>query len=156
MQIRIDKDEFMPQVDFGLICISSSLKEYRLAYTINRDLRLNLVRDTDVNFTEDGQNLPLYARYVHEDELAHRNIVLYCNRPLLRSEVTRPGDLFSTEETNLLLAELPKADYLLQFNGGYSNKELDEMKECLHELPGVSIAFIADPSKIKNIDPILI
>ncbi len=156
MLIRIDKDEFMPPVDFGLICVCSSLKEYRLAHTINRDLRLNFVRDTDVNFTEGGQDLPLYARFVHEDELAHRSIMLYGNRPLVRSEVTRPGDLFSTEETNLLLAELPKADYLLQFNGGYSNKELEEMKESLHELPGVTIAFLAEPSKIRNIDPLLI
>lgn len=156
MQLRIDKDEFMPPVDFGLICICCSMREYRLAHLLNLHLHFDLRRDVDVNEEQDVHGVPVYARFVWDDALSHRSILLYGNRPLNRTEVTRPGDLFSTEETLLLMPDLPKADFLLQLHGDFTSKEMEDMRDALHDLPIVTMAFITDPNKIKKIEPLLI
>jgi len=156
MQLRIDKDEFMPPVDFGLICICCSMREYRLAHLLNLHLRFELRRDLDVNEEEGENGVPVYARFVWDDALSHRSILLYGNRPLTRTEVTRPGDLFSTEETALLLPDLPKADFLLQLQGDFDPQDMEEMRDALHDLPGITMAFITDPTKVRNIEPLLI
>lgn len=153
---RLDRDEFMPPVDFALICICCALREYRLAHLINSQLRFELERVDDVNHREGTDDLPVYARYVWDDSLAHRSAVLYGNRPLTRTEVIRPGDLFGSEETLLLLPELAKADYLLQLQGDFSATETEELRDALQDLPGVTMAFITDPTKVRNIEPLLI
>lgn len=153
---RLDRDEFMPPVDFSLICICCTLREYRLAHLINSHLRFDLERVEDVNYREGVNDLPVYARYVWDDSLAHRSVILYGNRPLTRPEVTRPGDLFSSEETALMLPELAKADYLLQLHGDFTVRELEEFRDSLHDLSDVTMAFITDPLKVKNIEPLLI
>lgn len=156
MLIKLDKDEFNPPVDFRLICLRSAMREYRLAHVLNHTLSIGLSREMDVNESEDDPQLPVYARYVWEDDLAYRTWILYGNRPLTRPEVTRPGDLFSSEETMLLIPELHQADYLLQLHGDYTAIELTELRDTLHGIPGVDMAFAADPLRIKNIEPLLI
>lgn len=153
---RLDRDEFMPPVDFGLIGISSALREHRLAHLMNSVLRFDLCRDEDVNAHAQEGTMPVYARFCWDDELAARFVVLYGNRPLTRTEVTREGDLFSSEETILLLPELSQADYLLQLHGDFSAEELEDIRDAVQELPGVTMAFITDPLRIRNIEPLLI
>ncbi|MCF8257272.1 MAG: IPExxxVDY family protein [Flavobacteriales bacterium] len=156
MLLRLDKDEFLPPVDFGLICICCTMREYRLAHLINQNLHFDLARDGDLNAEDDMSTLPVYSRFRWEDVLAHRSTFLYGNRPLNRQEVTRPGDLFSSEETALLIPDLPKADYLLQLIGDFDASDIEHIRGSLHSIPGITLAFITDPSKIKNIEPILI
>jgi hypothetical protein len=155
MVIRLDKNEFNPPVDFQLICICSSLKEYQMAMLLNTGLRFELWRQPDVNAEAQEGQMPLYARFRWDDHLACREVILLGNSPLVRQELAREGDLFGSETVTLLLAELPKVDYLLQFIGNFEPEELEDLREELHAMPGIDLAYVCDPTSLKNITPLL-
>lgn len=155
MVIRLDREEYNPPSEFLLVCLSSPLREHTLAHHINATLRFDLSREVDVNDKEEEQGLPVYARFVWDDELACRTVQLLANRPLVRAETARPGDLFSSEMVELLVPELSKADYMLQFFGNFEPDEIEELRDLLHDIPGVNMAFVTDPNSIKDITPLM-
>lgn len=156
MVIRLDKDEFNPPADFGMICISSSLKDHRLAHVLNTGLRLELFRDKDMTDDPSDPSAPCYARFTFDDNISNRTVHLIGNRPLVVQEVTRPGDLFGSEETLLLIPELQRVDYVLQLVGNYEPEDLEEMRDVLHGLPGIALAHLTDPTTLRDISPLLL
>jgi len=156
MVIRLDKNEFNPPADFQLVCISSAMKEYQLAHRINVGLQFRLARETDVNDDAPDTELPVYCRYVWDDELACRTVQLLGNRPLVRQELARPGDLFGSESITMLMPELTKADYMLQLFGNFEPEEVNDICEVLHGIQGVNLAFITPVATIKDITPLLV
>jgi len=155
MVIRLDRNEFMPPVEFALVCISTQLREYRLAHLINTELRMGLCREDDLNAGKDGQgDVATYPHFLYDDGLTCRTYSLIGNRPLTRPEVVRPGDLFGTEETQLLMPELAKADYLLLIYGDVTEMELADLCDSVRLIPEVMTAYTTDPHTIKDISPI--
>jgi hypothetical protein len=155
MVIRLDREEFNPPAEFLLLGLSSALKEYSLAHHINTRLRFELGREVDINDQDEANGLPVYARFRWDDQLACRSVQLLANRPLVLEETTRPGDLFGSETVRLLVPELPKADYMLQFFGNFEPNEVEEFRDLLHDIPGVNMAFVTDPNSLKDITPLL-
>jgi hypothetical protein len=154
MVIRLDRNEFNPPADFLLISIISTLKEYSLAHQLNINLRYALSREADVNDLPEADALPLYARYVWDDELACRSVQLLGNRPLLRQEVTRPGDLFGLETVELLVPELSKADFFLQLIGNFEPTDVDTICSVLNAVPGITRAYETPITSIKDLSPL--
>lgn len=155
MVIRLDRSEFMPPVEFELICICSQLREYRLAHLLNARIGLILSREEDLNSEHaEADGLATYARFLFDDELICRSYTLLGNQPLTRPEVTRPGDLFGTEQTQPLMQELSKADYLLLIYGDITGAELSDLCNTIRSLPDVVTAYPSDPRILKDISPI--
>jgi len=69
MVIRLDREEFAPPIDFAIICICASMREYRLAHLVNLALRWDLVRDDDINYAASTATASIYARFVFNDPL---------------------------------------------------------------------------------------
>lgn len=155
MVIRLDKNEFNPPADFQLVCISSSMKEYQLAHRINVGLQFKLARLADLNDDAIDVQIPVYCRYAWDDELACRTVQLLGNKPLVRQELARPGDLFGSETITMLMPELAKADYMLQLIGNFETEEVDEICDILHGLQGVNLAFVTPLATIKDLTPLM-
>lgn len=155
MVIRLDRSEFMPPVEFELICISTPLREYRLAHLVNTGLRLSLSREDDINADRnDRDNVATYSRFFYEDELMCRSFMLIGNKPLTRPEVLRPGDLFGSEETQPLMPEIGRTDYFLLVYGDITGDELADLCDTIREIPEVMAAYSSDPRTLKDISPI--
>jgi len=155
MVIRLDRSEFMPPVEFELICISTQLREYRLAHLLNTGMRLSLSREDDLNSdSKDPDSVTAYARFFFEDELMCRSFTLIGNNPLIRPEVLRPGDLFGMEQTRPLMPELAKADYLMLIYGDITDAELSDLCDSIRDIPDVMTAYPSDPRTLKDISPI--
>jgi len=72
----------------------------------------------------------------------------------VRPEVTKEGDLFGMEETTLLLPELAKADFILRVPDDLAVEELEQLCSLIRQISGVTIAYLADPRKLKNVEPL--
>ena len=64
--------------DFSLLAIVSQLKEYKLAWIINRELGINLVKQEDEVFQFLGDKKLVISNYLYQAE--HSNIRLIFNR----------------------------------------------------------------------------
>ncbi len=119
---------------FGLVC---SAPDYTLAWSLNRSLRLRLVRQPDfvLNLVQQG---PLaFSYYLHATEVL--SLRLFCNRAVLPSALAKP----------FMAPDIREYDYLLQVQGGADELTGTELLDRLTALPQVRYASEFDPQELK-------
>jgi hypothetical protein len=124
----------------NIIGIVSPLRDYRLAYFINRDSHLALARIDD---------LPVFAE---------------------KDSITVPYPLFSNYDANLrihhylignnhlsgkLCPEFKLADFFLFLHGHYETNIPEDLVSSIKGISGVQLVLKVDPAKIKNLEGIM-
>lgn len=107
------------EYDFEVVGIVSSLKEYKLAWLINKNLGINLVKQPDLKFDFVKQSSYSISNYIFETENA--SFQLLKNRA------------FEADETKaaFLLPELKQYDYLIKLKNFAEMGEISSFKEKL-------------------------
>ena len=114
--------------DFDLFGLVSSSRDYSLAWTLNRALRLRLVRQPDLVVDLLTQGRLLFSHYLHATEtLTFR---LLRNRSLTSSTLKKP----------FLVPDYKQYDYLLHITNGQGPLATDELLPLLAALPAVQYA----------------
>lgn len=111
--------------NFSLWGIISALKEYKLAWLLNKnlDIQLDKIEDIEIEFLN-SQNL-IISNYFFEME--------YSNIRLLKNKSV---DQFS-ESSAFLLPELKRFDFLLIINGFEDTFTDLKLKENISAIPGI-------------------
>lgn len=139
--------DWMPQEpDFELYHIYSHQKDYRLCYALNNYFKFNFTRIKDFLEEESNPHLPTYSHFQHTDNITHKEYFIISNQPLVKELVTKEGDLFATEQPELLIPTLAKVDYFLLLYGQFTEQELDLMEDQLNLVPFINAAKRIDPS----------
>ena len=123
--------------DFGLLAISSPVRDYRLCWLLNKALQIDLVREEDVELTrkrKERRKTCFFSRFSYEDELTKSTINVLANR-------------FSTEA---LIPELKKFDFLLLIDGGMHETAFKEIKEKVGTSPGIQLTMSYEPASLKS------
>jgi hypothetical protein len=121
--------------DFGLLAISSSIKDYRLCYFINKELGTAFKRIDD---------LDLYDK-------EHRK---QCSYSIFKCAVEIDNLLYyfisnkSNFASQLLIPQLKNIDYLIKISGNYSEMILQHWKQKLVKIPYIETIFEVNPAKI--------
>ncbi len=129
------------EYDFELVGISSAAKSYKLAWELNEQLLIRLIRQSDLvlHFRKGvTQSYHLY-RY----ETPHSQLRLLRNRPI------------ETEDARyLLVPEFPHFDYLLWIKGEQSLGG-GQLAETLRNMPSLSMAAAIPLGDLKSKENLL-
>ena len=125
---------------FVLIGISSHENDYKLAWSINNDLNLNLSKKEDISiFNKKYSETQNFSVFSHDDET---NLTLY--------------NLISNRcENGFLIQEYNKFDYFLQIYGELTDFDIKELLNKLKLNNNIIIAGKLDLSKIKSIGKLI-
>ncbi len=136
-------------VDFEVIALRSTLPEYKLAYQLNRSLKVQLVRcENDLDLIEKKQTV-CFATYQYFDEENQKGLCLLRNNTL-NKVVEKEITLFeenTKEEKLFLIPELLEFDYILK-NYGYDSKKITTK---IRLIPNIQVIKKVEISNIKSI-----
>ena len=131
---------YNPDYKFALIGISSHENDYKLAWSINNDLNLNLSKQEDISiFNKKYSETQNFSVFSHNDET---NLTLY--------------NLISNRcENGFLIHEYNKFDYFLQIYGELTDTDIKEILNKLKQNNNIIIAGKLDLSQIKSIGKLI-
>ena len=140
---------------FYLIAIYSSLEGYKLAFFINKYLKVKLERErTDIDFNHSDYHA-FYALYSHKDPKAYYSLELVTNKfkgepkRFLSSGSLFDEEEFSSQEVNLI-PEYSKVDYFLKISEEIQSKEFARVLTKIGQIPGVQAAYAIDVDNLKT------
>ena len=123
--------------DFELLGMASSARSYKLAWEINKALRVNLIKKDDLRMTtREGDYFFTY--YSHQSSV--NTVNLFRNR-------SNESDVKST----YLVPEHPHLDYILYAKG---NEEVNgiRLQELLREIPSIELVAFLPLAALKSKD----
>lgn len=140
--------------DFLLIGIHSSMEDYKLAFFINKHLKLKLKRKKEdlVVFNQNGNlNYQVYEYCDNKNDDVYYLIKNICKT---RTEkFTSAGSLFEAnfeEKTDYLIPEHKKTDYVLKIVIEDKQSFEEIILKKLENLPNISTYYIINQDKLKN------
>ena len=120
---------------FRLAGISSAENDYRLCWSINKELGLNLVKTNNLEvFHKRLDDKQAFSQFEFLDEETLLQYRLISNRSI----------------NGYLLEEMTNLDYLLQITGDMDAGELDSLIDKLKSIQGIILAFPIDPLTLKS------
>lgn len=121
--------------EFSLICIISSLKDYRLCWAINRALNIQLARQDDLKINNEKKRQEgFFNLFKYEDEINFLHYTLIANK----------------SAGAFLLPEMKQVDYLLMLHGDAAEDAKEELVQQLKNLAGIEALFAANPAELRS------
>lgn len=133
--------KFEIDLDFVLIAITTSIKDYRACYLINKYLNFNFVRTTDlaVDVVAGSNRAAYFSLFTYNWEASETDFYFIANKG---SEA-------------YLIPEMRKADYFLLIKNYIDETDLDGIISALNRIPEIVTAIKIDPKKIKSRENLL-
>lgn len=121
-----------PDFEFDLLAIVSPLRDYRLAYFINKHTSMALVRTHDLELKDAKSRVQAwFSRYQYYDYMERTVYYLLGNQSLVGSQQ--------------LVPELKPFDYLMMAKGDSSQKPLSTFTEALHNITQIQTLIEVNP-----------
>jgi len=147
--------EDVEEDEFGLIALYSDLEEYKMAYLLNKYLKLQLKRESrDIDFNHKSVEA-YYAHYSFKDLANFRSYHLVANK--FKGEPKRilsSGSLFEEEEIRPLQVNLvpdyKKVDFFLKIDEELSQKDLNLLVNAISQIPQVRAVYKIDTDLLKS------
>jgi len=153
--LKLHLDEF-DEVDYDLIAIHSTLEDYRLAYFINQQLRVNLWKSSEHVGVTVKEGEAFFSKFAFDD-LNHGviwTLIENKNEITVRKKSTGQNLFLNTDveiATKVyLLPELKKIDYFLKVENNIDTYSLDTIVKNLKSIDRISTVYTVDPDKIKS------
>lgn len=124
--------------EYDLIGIISDVKEYKVAWLVNKVMELQLEKHEDLEFLMPGKKKLLISNFSEERE--HCTVRLLRNKAYVDNGISKP----------FLLPEMKNYDYFIQIDGEYSLMSVDELKIELRKYPMIQYADRIDVNTLKS------
>ena len=132
--------KFEIDFDFVLIAVTSSLKDYRICYLINKYLNFNFSRDTDLELDISNQGGILHFSLFHYSwESTETDFYFIANKG----------------SEGYLVPEMREADYFLMIKNYIDDDDLEGILSNLNKIPEIVAAVKIDPKKVKSRENLL-
>ena len=132
--------------DYKLIAIHSDIEPYKLAFEINKKLKIQLKRSSfDLSFKNKSSIFDLYK---HISEVFNTKLYLILNKSTDKKKIKGPLLFENFDEQSYLIPELRKAQYLLKIEGG--GFDVDNLLKKLNEIDNVISSYRTEISSIKS------
>jgi hypothetical protein len=132
--------KFEIDLDFVLIAVTTSLKDYRICYLINRYLHFNFVKTADLAVDIYQGSAPVYfSIYTYNWEASETDFFFIANKG----------------SDGYLIPEMKKADYFLMIKNYIDDVDLEKIISALNRIPEIVAAVKIDPKKIKSRENLL-
>jgi len=132
--------KFEIDLDFVLIAVTTSLKDYRICYLINKFLHFDFTKSPDlsVDIAQAGEPV-LFSIYHYNWEASETDFYFIANKG----------------SEGYLIPEMRKADYFLMIKNYIDEDDLDNLVSALNKIPEIVAAVKIDPKKIKSRENLL-
>jgi hypothetical protein len=132
--------KFEIDLDFVLIAVTTSLKDYRICYLINKFLNFNFVKisDLEVDIYRDSGTI-FFSLYHYNWEASETDFYFIANKG----------------SDGYLVPEMKKADFFLLIKNYIDENDLDSLISTLNKIPEIVAAVKIDPKKIKSRENLL-
>jgi hypothetical protein len=132
--------KFEIDLDFVLIAVTTSLKDYRICYLINKFLKFNFIKipDLAVDIYRDSSTI-LFSLYHYNWETTETDFYFIANKG----------------SEGYLIPEMKEADYFLLIKNYIDEHDLDNIILTLNKIPEIVAAVKIDPKKIKSRENLL-
>lgn len=124
--------------DFELLGVISSAKGYKLAWDINNQLGIRLVKLIDVSVQFNNNIKATYTHFSYESPL--NRLDLFRNKPNEIDAVKNP-----------LVQEYPHFDYIMMSQGA-DKFEVTQLQEYLRQIPSVEMVALIPLDDLKSKD----
>jgi hypothetical protein len=132
--------KFEIDLDFVLIAVTTSLKDYRVCYLINKHLNFNFTKADDlVVDIQPGAAAVYFSLYLYNWEASETDFFFIANK--------------GTD--GYLIPEMKKADYFVMIKNYIDDDDLDALITGLNRIPEIVAAVKIDPKKIKSRENLL-
>ncbi|MCD6543115.1 MAG: IPExxxVDY family protein [Flavobacteriaceae bacterium] len=151
---KIHSFDFEYDHDYILIGIHTTLNDYRLAYFLNKELKLFLKRsEDDLDFSSKNCSFPFY---LHEDEASFISWSLISNKFISVNTVQSDDNLFDEEtKTIFLVPEKKKIDYFIKISGYIKDENLENILSKIKETKKIITSYTIDPYTLKSRDNLI-
>ena len=141
---RLSSDDL--EKDYKLIAIHSDIEPYKLAFEINKKLKIQLKRSSfDLSFKNKSSIFDLYK---HISEVFNTKLYLILNKSTDKKKIKGQLLFENFDEQSYLIPELRKAQYLLKIEGG--GFDIDNLLKKLNEIDNVISSYRTEISSIKS------
>ena len=132
--------KFEIDFDFVLIAITTSLKDYRICYLINKNLNFNFVRLADLELDTGSRGGPvLFPLFYYSWSNTETDFYLIANKG----------------SEGYLVPEMREADYFIIIRNYIDGQDLEQAIWGLNKIPEIVAAVKIDPKKIKSRENLL-
>lgn len=152
---KIHSFDFEFDHDYSLIGIHSALEDYRIAYFLNKSLKIHLTRfKEDLDFSSGNCKFPLYS---YEDEATFTSWFLISNKHIfIDNVVSEKNNLFQEEtKTSFFIPEKKQIDYFIKINGNIELKEIQEILLQINQTYNIITSYTLDPNDLKSKDHLI-
>ena len=123
-------------LDFVLVAITSSLKDYRLCYFINKFTGLELTKTDDHEiWLSPAEGQKYFSRYAAVSDDVETEYFLLANR---------------SPEGGTLIPEMKHSDYFFVIRNFIDEEDLETLLAAVSEIPEVVVASEISPQKLKS------
>lgn len=145
-------DDFY-DTSYSLLAIHCRLEDYRLAYLLNKYLKLNLSRQPqDLDYKYFAATYSIYEWNDEEHFTTWNMISNVCKKE--EDSLQSSGSLFSTQEkvlkTYYLLPELKNVDYLIKISNDDRYFDDKDILEKIQAIPQVITTYAVDVDQLKS------
>ena len=136
--------------DYLLIGVHSTDEDYRLAYLLNKHLKIKLTRFKDnLDFKNSVAEFPLFE---FKDEKNFINYYLINNKHLQVSNNQFKGGLFggNYSSTTYLIPEKKNIDFFLKIEGCNQSNFISDLVENLNKISQIITSYSIDPNSLKS------
>jgi thioredoxin-related protein len=131
--------KFEIDLDFVLVAITTSLRDYRLCYHINKRLNFNFTKSSDLEIIKEG--MPVYfSLYQFHWEASDTDFYFIANKG----------------SDGYLIPEMRKVDYFIMIRNYIADDELEKLVTDLNKIQEIVAAVKIDPKKIKSRENLLL
>jgi hypothetical protein len=132
--------KFEIDLDFVLIAVTTSLKDYRICFLINKYLHFNFTKTTDLSVDLNPNPEPVYfSMYTDNWEASGTDFYFIGNK--------------GTD--GYLVPEMNRTDYFLMIKNYIADEDLDNIITGLNRIPEIVAAAKIDPKKVKSRENLL-
>ena len=137
---RLTNEEY---IDFELIGIVTTVKEYKLVWHINQALGLDLTKQPDITIEFSGSNRFYISNFLFKTEFL--KVSLLKNRLVVKAN----------SGAQHLIEELKQFDYLLKYHDQTEQTNMKDVLSLLKATNVVEYAAILAPEMIKSRDNLI-
>lgn len=142
--------------DFDLIAIHCTEEAFKVAFTLNKNLDLRLVRKrVDLDFTDNGLlvTFPIFEYVDYSNYTTYHLLGNICKSVVARTQST--GGLFDTQSAekvviSQLLPESKRTDFFLKITSDLDQVPVKRILGRINEIPQVISAYVVDSEQIKS------
>jgi hypothetical protein len=134
------------EIDFDLIAINASIKEYKLAWMLNKSLDWDFAKMENIQLDFTKNKVLSISNYFYETE--------YQKFRLLKNRADE-GDDDGAQFNAYLIPELKNFDYFLMLENESHGFDLKSFILNIKQIPSVQFAIIVDTATLKSKDNLI-